>query len=154
MIFLDCKGSGENLIWISSPWNRVLCGLGSYMLYLFSSIFIHKLIFIPQHCSLQGQPGQPGAPGAPGAPGITGSPCTPGIPGTPGSPGTPGQPGILGTPGMVPNKAGRPGASRRWKQCTWQFDQTNDQRDSGQIHVRIRSSASVHYLCRRKKRQS
>ena len=59
-------------------------------------------------------------PGVQGPPGIAGTPGIPGIPGTPGHPGTPCT-----------------GSSRRWKQCAWTYKQSNDQRDTGLIHVRI-----------------
>ena len=93
---------------------------------LIHGVLLKHFLFIQQHCSLQGQAGQPGAPGAPGIPG------TPGTPGTPGVPGTPGTSGALETPG------GSPGSSRRWKQCSWSSDGSRDNRDSGQVHVRIR----------------
>ena len=81
--------------------------------------------FVPQHCSLQTQPGQPGAPGVPGVPGTPGVSGAPGMPGTPATPGTSGN---VGTGGVT--------SSRRWKECTWSSDGSRDNRDSGQVHVR------------------
>ena len=65
---------------------------------------------------------------------------TPGIPGTPGTPGTHGNPGCDGPQGPPgppgpPGEASHPAQGSRWKQCTWK--DTNDDRDSGIVHVRM-----------------
>ncbi|KAL9975552.1 hypothetical protein ACROYT_G012724 [Oculina patagonica] len=62
-----------------------------------------------------------------------GPPGQPGIPGTPGTPGTPGIPGTPGTQGTQ-TSVRRPGFSRRWKQCAWNYDNSKDGRNSGQVH--------------------
>ena len=74
----------------------------------------------------------PGTPGSPGTPG------TPGIPGSSGAVGPPGCPGRDGKDG----KRGKPALPRRWKQCTWTFDQSKDSRDNGQVHVRFTEFSS------------
>lgn len=76
-------------------------------------------------CIMQGPAGPPGLPGTPGTPG------TPGISGSPGGVGPAGCPGRDGQDGAP----GRPGLPRRWKQCTWAFDQSKDGRDNGQVHM-------------------
>ena len=77
-----------------------------------------------QSCPQQGPPGPPGIPGTPG---------TPGIPGTLGSP--------LGCSCCErKSKVQRlyTGPQRRWKQCSWTFDQGKDGRDSGKVHVSVK----------------
>ena len=79
-----------------------------------------------QNCPLQGPPGLPGIPGTPGAPGI------PGTPGTLGS--------AMGCSPVCDKQYRAVQVSttfqRRWKQCSWTYDQGKDDRDSGKVHVR------------------
>lgn len=82
---------------------------------------------VSQSCPQQGPPGQPGIPGTPG---------TPGIPGTMGTLGS-----SMGCSCCDRQNRGQrlyTAPLRRWKQCSWTFDQGKDGRNSGKVHVSMR----------------
>ena len=82
-------------------------------------------IIYHRNCPLQGPQGQPGILETPGVPGI------------------PGTPGTLEYPDHHCSRDRQDGAmsgksfQRRWKQCSWSFDQGKISKNSGQLHVRM-----------------